>query len=75
MLDTYKMLNKGIPSSKGISIDIELLCNECCNNSKEAKIYFRDLFIQLIEEINEKFKFPYIGTTYSITFNLDDELR
>lgn len=75
MLDTYKMLNKGIPSSKGISIDIELLCNECCNNPKEAKIHFRDLFIQLIEEINEKFKFPYIGTTYSITFTLDDELR
>ena len=75
MLDTYKMLNKGIPSSKGISIDIDLICNECCNDSKEAKIYFRDSFIQLIENINKKFKFPYIGTTYTITFSLDKELK
>ena len=70
MLDTYKMLNKGIPSSKGISIDIDKWDYEkqCLKGNTTASLQIN----QQLENIKSDIR--YIFRRYELSDNLSLEL-
>lgn len=75
MINEERILNRGIPSLKDISISANLLAENCAYDSGDLFEQLKNDFISLLDGISKYYNYPYYFTTELLEFSLDENLN